>query len=99
MRTQERGEGRLRKKVTRKDVGEGFTAKNCDATHLRVTCFLNYPMILPYFAVFLRVYLLIMLLAFFETNKSNISKKILIIYTKQDISRTTRSWFAKRIKG
>ena len=31
--TQEREEGRLTKKVTKSDVGEGFVAKKCDVTH------------------------------------------------------------------
>ena len=31
--TQERGEGRLTKKVTKNYVGGGFTAKKCDVTH------------------------------------------------------------------
>ena len=60
--TQERREGRLTKKVTKKYVGGRFAAKKCDATHslkkknkkktseiLRVTLFL----MLTYFAVFL----------------------------------------------
>ena len=59
--TQERGEGRLTKKVTKKYVGGGFAAKKWDAIHskqdktkkgneiLRVTFFLT----LTYFAVFL----------------------------------------------
>ena len=31
--TQEKEKGRLTKKVTKSDLGEGFTAKKCDATH------------------------------------------------------------------
>ena len=47
--TQERREGRLTKKVTKSDVGKGFAAKKCDATHSKnpeifeVTFFLNDP--------------------------------------------------------
>ena len=29
--------GKVDKKVTKSDVGEGFAAKNCDATHLKKT--------------------------------------------------------------
>ena len=31
--TQEKEKGRLTKKVTKSDLGEGFAAKKCDATH------------------------------------------------------------------
>ena len=31
--TQERGEGKLAKKVAKSDVGEGFATKKCDVTH------------------------------------------------------------------
>ena len=31
--TQEREEGRLAENITKRDGGEGFKAKKCDATH------------------------------------------------------------------
>ena len=37
--TEERGEGRLTKKVTKSDVGGGFAAKKCDATHSKIQDF------------------------------------------------------------
>ena len=50
--TQERGEGRLTKKVTKSDAGGGFAAKKCDATQkneiFRVALFL----MLTYFDAF-----------------------------------------------
>ena len=102
--TQERGEGRLTKEVTKSDVGGEDATKKGDVTHSKKRDFssdvlfewlLWYWLILLYF---LWVYLLMMLLAFSETNKPYISKWMLIIYTKQDISRTSWSWFAKRVK-
>ena len=56
------------------------------------------PIILTYFGLFLWVYLLMMLLTFYETNKPYVSKEILTICIKQDISGSTWSWFAKIIK-
>ena len=37
--TQERGEEKLTKKVTKNDVGGGFIAKKCDAAHSKKTRF------------------------------------------------------------
>ena len=52
--TQERGEGRLTKKVTKNYVGEGFTAKNCDAFHSKNPEIMQviFLLTLTYFAVF-----------------------------------------------
>ena len=75
--TQERGEERLTKKVRKKYVGGGSTAKECDATHSKKKknfardVLLDASWLLMYF---LWVYLLMMLLAFYETNKPHISK-------------------------
>ena len=35
--TQEKEKGRLAKKVTKSDIGGGFTAKKCDTTHPKKT--------------------------------------------------------------
>ena len=35
--TQEKEKGRLAKKVTKSDIGGGFAAKKCDATHPKKT--------------------------------------------------------------
>ena len=78
--TQEREEKRLTKNVTKSDVGEGFAAKTCDATHSKKTRFREWrsfwmaPMMMFYFAIFLIVYLLMVSLDFYETNKPYISK-------------------------
>ena len=37
--TQERGEEKLTKKVTKSDLGGGFVAKKCDAAHSKKTRF------------------------------------------------------------
>ena len=34
--TQERGEGRLTKKVTKSDIGGGFAVKKCDTNHSKI---------------------------------------------------------------
>ena len=89
-------------KVTKSDVGEGFAAenvmgltqKNRDIASDVLFEWTLWCFILLYY---LWVYLL-MLLAFYETNKPYISKWIFIIYTKQDVSRTTWLYFAKRVK-
>ena len=51
--------GKVDKKVTKSDAGEGFAAKNCDATHLKKNTrfcewrsFWMTPMVMFYFAVF-----------------------------------------------
>ena len=79
--TQEKEKGRLAKKVTKSDIGGGFAAKKCDATHPKKPprfcewrSFWMTPMMMFYFAVFLWVYLLIMLSAFYGANKPYISK-------------------------
>ena len=78
--THERVEGRLTKKVAKNDVGGGVAAKKKwyhslkKNEILRVTCFLNDPYDADLFCCFLWVYLLMILLAFYETNKPYISK-------------------------
>ena len=70
----EKREGRIDKKMRKSDVGEGFATKKCDATHSKKrfckwSSFWMTPMMMFYFAAFLWVYLLMILLAFCETNK------------------------------
>ena len=77
--TQERLEENLTEKVTKIDVGGGVTAKKVIPLTqknkiFRVTCFLNDPYDADLFCSILWVYLLMMLLAFYETNKLYISK-------------------------
>ena len=64
--TQERGEGRSTKKVTKNDVGGGFPCKKCDATHSKKTRFCEWRSFWCWrvWLYFLWVYLLMMLLAF-----------------------------------
>ena len=56
--TQEWEDGRLTKNVTKNDVGEGFTAKKCNATHSKKPRFCKWrsfwmaPMMMFYFVVF-----------------------------------------------
>ena len=78
--THEREEDRLTIKVTKCKVGGGFAAKKCDATHSKKRDIASYILfewplwcwlILLYF---LWVYLLMMLLTFYETSKPYISK-------------------------
>ena len=80
--TQEKETGRLTKKVTKSDLGEGFAAKKCDATHSKKQDFASdvlfeWPVWWCFICCILMnvfVYLLMVLLAFYETNKPNISK-------------------------
>ena len=69
--------GKFDKKATKNYVGGGFAAKKYDDTHLKKTrdfasdILFDADFILVYF---LWVYLLMMLIAFYETNKPYISK-------------------------
>ena len=51
--TQGREEGRLTKKVTKSDVGEGFAAKKMWCHSLNLNSFWMAPMMMFHFAVFL----------------------------------------------
>ena len=70
-----------RKKVTKSDLGEGFAAKKCDVTHLKKTrdfasdVLFEWPLWWCFTLLyFLWVYLLMVSLDFYETNKPYISK-------------------------
>ena len=71
--TQERGEEKLTKKVTKSDLGGGFVAKKCDAANSKKRDFAS-DVLFEWSLYFLWVYLLVMSLAFCETNKPYRSK-------------------------
>ena len=80
--TQERGEGRLAKKGNKSDVRGRSQSKKCNATHSKKpqdfasdVCFFEWPLwCWLNLLYFLWVYLLMMSLAFYETNNPYISK-------------------------